>query len=602
MKRLSLLFIVLTLISGTLSAQVGAEAALAEQYYLDGEYESALELFEKVHKKGPQEKFVIRIVGCHEKLGQFDKALQFLDKEIKRNPNSPQYAVYQGRVYEKVGDFDQANALFEDVIQKQLKSQGDYSQIGALFYKEGKLDEALSTYQQGRKKLKASFLFATEIANIHFQQGEYEKATNEYLNDYYENPNNQSSSNMNILYMVNDDSREDIERALIQAIDRKPSDKGLRTILFEFYVMAEDFYEAFTQVKSLDKFFKEDGNRVYKFAETMRNSKKYTLSNKAYDYIIEKKKESRYFYLAHIEKAVNSELKAFDQIPYDTTAIREAVMTYETLLEEFGRQPQYFNAIYRRSNLLVFYLFDLQTALTELNGIVDQKIGRNDWAKAKLLIGDILLMQKEYNKAKLTYTEVENIFKDRQIGALSKYKLAQLSYYKGDFEYSQARLGSIKDNTSNDISNDAIKLNLLIMDNTGLDSTTTALEIFASAQLLVYQRNFDEALSILDSLAYNFPNHPLSDEILWEKVNVYIKLNDVTTALGFIDKVLESYKEDIYGDDALYTKARIYDYTMKDHEQALKLYISFLSTFPGSLYSVEVRKRVRELRKLVKEG
>ena len=88
-----------------------------------------------------------------------------------------------------------------------------------------------------------------------------------------------------------------------------------------------------------------------------------------------------------------------------------------------------------------------------------------------------------------------------------------------------------------------------------------------------------------------------TDEILWEKANIYLKRNNIDKTMSYLDRILENHPEDIYADDALYTKARIYDYTLKNPEMASKLYLDFLTTFPGSLYSVEVRKRLRVLRK-----
>lgn len=573
------------------------EAELAEKYFADGEFESALGLFEKLFRSSPVENYALRIVSCHEELQQFEEADKFLGKTIKRNPNAPIFPITRAMLLEKMGKLKESDKLFDQTIDKELRTEGDFLRIGSFLYQAGKLDYALDTYSQGRKRLKRPFEFSSEVANIYEQQGEFKSATNEYLNEYFRNPSNYSSVNLSILNMMVPSSMKEIEDALLMAIDKHQNDRGLRTMLFEFYVLAEDFGEAFVQVKSIDRLFKEDGERVFRFAETMRNNENYALSNRAYDYIIERKRNPASQQKAYMEKAINGELKAFGQLPVDLLAVQQAVQNYDELLNRFDRNAANFDAIYRRARLMVFYLDNLEGALAELNGIIDNPgIGRDKWAQGKLLIGDILLMQQSYNKAKLTFTQVSEMFKDRQLGALAKYKLAQLAYYKGEFNLAQAQLSAIKDNTSNDISNDAIKLNLLIIDNTGLDTTTAALELFAQAQLLAYQRQHDRAMDLLDSLAYEYPTHTLADEILWEKSNIFLKRNDISSAMIYIDRILAEFPYDIYGDDALYTKAKIHDYSLKDPELAMKYYLEFLARFPGSLYSVEVRKRIRSLR------
>ena len=596
MKRLFfLLFMMATVL---LQAQSGGEAALAERYFLDGEYEEALELYQKLNRRAFSEAHSLRIVSCYENLGNYEEGLKFLDRTIRKQPRNVIYSVIKADLLEKTGDLKGADELYENVIEKRLKTEGDFIRIGAYLYQAGKLDLSRAAYEQARKRLRNNYVFANEIANIYAQQGAWEDATAEFLREYYGNPQNLDKVNLDILNLVNPQSETAVEKALLSAIDKQNNDLGLRTILFEYYVLAENFYESFVQVKSIDRLFREDGNRVFKFAETMRNNKRYDLSNEAFDYIIDRKKNSPYFFRAHMEKAVNNELKAFEQIPVDLEAVKVAVDTYEGLFQEFGREISYFNAIYRQANLRVFYLNEIERARTDLETIVQYRgLQPDEWAKAKLLIGDIQLMQKEYGNAKLTYTQITERFKSRQTGALAKYKLAQMAYYKGDFTESQARLGAIKDNTSNDISNDAIKLNLLIIDNTGLDTTTLPLEIFAQAQLLVYQRDYDDAMTLLDSLAEAYPTNGLTDEILWEKTQIYLKRNNIEKALEYIDRILANHKEDIYGDDALYTKARLYDYNLKDQEMAQKYYLDFLIEYPGSLFSVEVRKRIRQLRK-----
>ncbi|MFK7971463.1 MAG: tetratricopeptide repeat protein [Bacteroidia bacterium] len=579
-------------------AQDDPEILLAERYFADGEFPEALELYQKLFKKSGAERYALRAVACYSELGQFEEATSYLDKLIKKNDGIAMYPIVKAGILEKTGDLKGAEGIYNQVIKKQLKTEGDFVKIGSYLNKMGKLEVAGNVYRQGRKRLKTDYAFANELANIYGQQGEFEKATQEYLHEYYANPAMYDKVKIDILNLVYPASQDAVERGLLQAVDRNQDDAGLRVLLFEFYVLSKNFRESFIQVKSIDRLFQEDGNRVFAFAQTLRNSKQYDLSNDAFSYLIDRKgKDSPYYFRAQLEKAVNSELKAFDQLPVDMTAVEEAIDNYESMLSEFGRNPEYFNAIFRQAKLQVFYSDQLDKALPNLADIASKPgLKRDQWADAKLLVGDILLMKKNYNEARLAYDEVVKAFKDRQTGALAKFKLAQLLYYKGEFQLSQATLTAIKDNTSNDISNDAIRLNLTIMDNSGMDTTTAPLERFAEAQLLVYQRDYDEAMIKLDSLAEAFPGHNLTDEILWEKTNIYLKRNDIDKAMSYIERILENHKEDIYADDALYTKARLYDYNLKNPEMASKLYLEFLTTFPGSLYSVEVRKRLRALR------
>ncbi|MDX2284006.1 MAG: tetratricopeptide repeat protein [Bacteroidia bacterium] len=585
------------LIGSVASAQPGAEAELAARYFADAEYEKALTLYEELYRKEPEALYVRRAVLCYEQLNRFEEAIRLLERAARREPRQPIYPVLQAGLLEKTGNLREAEQRYREVIGKQLGSPDDFIQIGSYLYQAGKLDLARDTYLQGRKRLQGEYAFAEELAHIYEQQGQFAAATGEYLNQYYQDAAALGSVSLALSALATPEAQAEVEQVLVRESEKRSGEAGLRTLLYDFYVAARNFPEAFVQVKAIDRLFREDGSRVYRFAEILRSNKLYDLSNQALDYLIDRKQGSDLYSKAFFEKAVNAELKAFDQVPADEAALRQAVADYGRLLDEFGRQPVYFDAIYRRASLMVFYLNDLDDALLELEtAAAFRGLSADAWGRAKLLIGDILLMQQEYNKAKLTYTEVSDAFRDRQLGATAKYKLAQLAYYRGEFSLAQAQLDAIKENTSNDISNDAIRLNLLIMDNTGLDTTTDALQLFARAQLLGYQRRYSDALALLDSLAYQYPNHPLGDEIIWEKASVFLKRNDIQTALVFVDRIIQEFPSDIYGDDALYTKARIYDYTLRQPEQAMKLYLEFLAQYPGSLFSVEVRKRVRELR------
>lgn len=577
-------------------AQTG-EVELAEQYYNDGEFQNALNLYSKLQKKDPTVRlFNQRIASCYGQLEQYEEGVDFLTKAIRKNSSDHILPFMKADLMRLNGDADGADALENKVIVNDLKSEAEFLEAGGYQYKKGRQKLALATYLQARKTLRDKYAFASEVANLYGQAGEYTLATEEYLIMLEKRLDRVERIKLNVLNLVTDDSKEVIETALLAEVQKNSKDRELRNLIYEFYVLTENFYEAFIQVKSIDRLNSNQGAMVFNFAMTLRNNKEYRLSNKALDYIIEEYSKGSYGDKAYQEKTVNTELVAFETLPLDTNLIREAVNSYDELLTKRGRFPQYFNAMYRKANLQAFYLFDLAGATLELQQMLNLGIPPQSTAKANLLYGDVLLMQKEYNKSKLRYNMVAEAFKEGQIGAGAKFKQGRLSYFKGDFEYSKARLKTIKDNTSNDISNDAIQLFLLIQDNVGLDTTTVALERFAQAQLMVFQRDFDPALELLDSILYAFPNHTLTDDILWEKANIYEQKNNVEKTLSFLDKVINEFPTDIHGDDALYKKAQIYDHTLNDNEEAMKLYIEFLRNYTGSLYIVAVRKRIRELR------
>ena len=176
MLRVFLFALILGLFSG-LHAQTAAEAELANRYYSDGEYESALDLYDKVYRRQPEERYARQIVSCYEALSRFEEAIKFLDKVSKREKTEPIYPILQAGIMAKTGDLKGSDKLYEEVIEKQLRTEGDFIKIGAYLYQIGSLSWAKETYQQARQNLRNEYLFSNELANIHEQLGEFSDAS-----------------------------------------------------------------------------------------------------------------------------------------------------------------------------------------------------------------------------------------------------------------------------------------------------------------------------------------------------------------------------------------------------------------------------------------
>lgn len=581
-----------------LFAQSGdSEVQLAQAYYTDAEYEKALEVYQKLYKQNNAEVLYIeRILDCHIRLKQEKEALDFIDKIIKKNPGEPQWIAQKGDVYLLSNKPNDAKKLWDDLISKKLKDAYGFASVGEWFARTGKSDEAIKTYVQGRKVLSNADAFTYELAEVYARKQAYDLATKEYLNLFQQRQDLMGYVKVQILKLVNDNSKETIEKALLDVVQKNMQNIPIREMLIDFYLETKNFQEALVQTRSIDRLLKENGERVFRLATTFQANKLFDISNKALDYIIENHSQSPYYFSAWNEKSVNTEMKAFEKKPLDTADIREAILVYAQLETQFGKNISFYNAFLRKANLQIFYMNEPDAGKQTLETMVSMPLNPVQKGEVNLLLGDVLLIQGDYNASRLKYEEVETYFKQDQMGAKAKYKGALLSYYKGDFEMASARLKTLKENTSNDIANDAIRLNLRIQDNIGLDSTTEAMELFASAQLLAFQNRNSEAFAIFDSILFQFPNHMLKDDILWEKAQMHLKVMDLDKAIAYLERILADHGSDILADDALFTLAEIEEIHRGNKEKASALYLRILTEYPGSLFKVEARKRIRMLR------
>ncbi|MEK6614568.1 MAG: tetratricopeptide repeat protein, partial [Bacteroidota bacterium] len=223
-------------------------------------------------------------------------------------------------------------------------------------------------------------------------------------------------------------------------------------------------------------------------------------------------------------------------------------------------------------------------------------INETTQAECKLELGDILLMTGEIWDASLLYSQVEFDFKHEPLGNEAKFRNAKLSYYNGEFQWAQAQLDVLKGSTEKLIANDAMFLSLTISDNLKEEGDSLALSMFSRADLFVFRNEFGKSLTTLDSILQKFQNTSLADDILYKKYQIKMKEGKFTDASEQLQKILDNYAFDILGDDAMFKLAEINELYLNNSEKAKQLYEDILTKFPGSLYTVEARKRFRRLR------
>ncbi len=577
---------------------------LATQYFSTGEYDKAVVYYEKQYNADPFGVYE-PYLRCLNLLKDFDKAEKLIKKQMKKNPGDLTLYIDLGKLYLSENDSDKSGDKAKQQFDRAIKSlPPDVNQVinlGNAFVEIQQFDRAIETYQAGRRMLRGVYPFNFELAELYAQQGDQQKMIDEYLDVL--NFNEQYFGNLQAILqnkIANDVTggiSETLRTSLLRKIQKNDDKPIYNELLYWLFIQEKDFESAFIQAKAMDKRLEENGDRVLNLGRLCVSNEEYALAEKCFQYITEKGETNSNFIQARMELLNASNKKITSGKKPTMEELMKLDKDYQATLSQLGKNAVTAPLISSYAHLKAFYLDKIDEAVSLLEEIINMPSIKDQFkAECKLELGDILILQGNVWDAALYYGQVDKDFKHDAIGREAKFRNARLSYYLGEFDWAAAQLNVLKAATSQLISNDAMSLALLIMDNTGMDSITDPLLIYSRADLLDFRNKEDEALSTLDSVLKIYPGHSLTDEVWFKKAEIFQKKGMNDSVIVYLNDVIEKYPDDILADDALFRLADLYENQLKNKQLAMDLYEKLLTKYPGSLYGVDARKRFRALR------
>lgn len=575
------------------------EIRLAEEYLRQNEPEKAREVYRKLAKdEKAVPAFQQKYVQTLQTLQAWDEAEKFLKRQIKNAPGNPiykaEYAVVLDRQNRR-GEAAKTLARMHDNLKSNPQPIHAVAQY-LLESQQPKWTEEM--YLEVRRSGNSQTEYAFQLAQLYKRNGETEKMLDEYVGVAVENPDNM----VFVQNAMQDDMEkagdfEKLEKVLLARLQKEPGQAVYTDLLVWYYIQQKDFHRAFVQARAADKRLKLEGVKLMEIGQISLQNRDYKAASEVFEYLVREYPQSQNYALSRrfLINAKEEMVKA--TFPVDAQAIRSLIGDYRMLLRELGRTPKTLEAMRSMALLYGFHLNEKDSAAALLHEAV--KTGRNDRRfvdKCKLDLGDIYLLKNEPWEATLLYSQVEKDQKDSPLGYDAKLRNARLNYFKGDFQLAQEHLDILKLATSREIANDAMDLSILIQDNTGLDSTGTAMGEYANAELLLFQNRDDEALKLLDGILTRYPAHSLLDDVLWQQAQIYVKRNENEKAAAKLQKIVADYGFDTLGDDADFALAKLKEEKLGKKDEAMEAYKSFLTRHPGSIFVVEARKRYRVLR------
>jgi tetratricopeptide (TPR) repeat protein len=576
----------------TASAQ---EDFLAKQYFDDGEFAKARVYYEKLVERHPRRTdYVEGLVACYQQLEEYERAEQFMLDRIREGNTYPTIYIDLGYNYRLQELPDMAEEYYKMALAEIEENPNFGYGIGFRFQRYILLDHALEAYSRAME-LNPDLDYNFQIARIYGEQGDVEKMYSAYLELIADGRASKANILRNIeTFITTDPANENnskLRKILLQKAQQDPAILW-NELLSWLFVQQRQYQSAFSQEKA-----------IYKRAEGSTLQRLEGLGNLALeDGAID---EARAMY-EYIEKnsndpvtSLNARLNLIDIILREElgAAELEAVETqFGELMKLYGYDSRTLQLQVSYANFLSFRQNKPHQAIEILKKVLELELPKFGEAYIKLALGDILVYDRKFNEALIHFSQVQKTMKNDVLGQEARYKVAQTSFYKGDFNWAFTQLKVLRGSASQLIANDAMQLSLLISDNSLEDSTQTALKKYARADLLAYQKKTREAIDALEGILTQHKGEKIEDEALLKQAELLIGLKDYEAAEYNYLKIVEFYGQDFLADDAHFALAELYRNILNEPDKARSHYEKILYNYQDSYYFPQARQNFRMLR------
>lgn len=602
---------------GALCAQQSDDERLALQYYKDREFDKAITLFEKIQSKKPNSYIYYYYYSALLETERYEELEKLVKKQIRNFPNVQRYKVDLGYVYERSRDQQKAEKTYQDLLKNLSAKEYAVQELYSAFYAKQKYEYAVETIRKGRKILNNDLLMYKELIGLYQNLNQTEKVMDEVLalvrDDNRENLDPAQTAIQNLLLDDEDGRKYNTVRTTLQKqLQKSPSNLCYLTLLYWIDQLHKDYADALVLAKAIDKRFKTEGVKTYELACIAADNKDYGTAIEALNYIVSKGENVNNYTLAKIKILDVRYLQLTSTSPVKMVEALDLERDFKKAIEENGLHSGTMDWIRKYAHLLAFYVNRPQEAIQLLEKAMANTRDTREKNQYKIDLADIQLYTGNVWDATLNYSQVDKDMPNDALGNEAKFKNAKLSFYIGEFEWAKSQLDVLSAATSKLVANDAIYFSLLISDNQDDDeeedeedtasllfskpSTNLPLKKYAEADFLIFQNKDEQAMAALDSVVLLAPFGTLVDDALYQKALLLIKQKKYLEAESLLKKIEENHGQELLADDAVYQLAELYEYYLKDIPKAMEYYMKIIQDYSGSLYVVEARKHYRALR------
>lgn len=564
-------------------------AALADRYFQQGAYEKATQLYEILQKNNPYNtKYLKRLITCFQEVNNYEKAENFLENKLLDNPDLLFLYVEIGYNFDRQQKKELAKKAYSAALTAIDTKPNLGGLIGKMFQENNLLDYAIEAYSK-TMSLNKNARYEFQIGQIYGEKGQFEKMFDYYMDLINENTNNLKGIQRFISRYITEDPFDKNNIALKRSLLRKSISNPKNVwneLLSWLFAKQKEYNKAFVQEKAL---FKRDPaylEAIFELGKIAFEGADLATAKRCFIFFLE--------HSVFIEDRLSAELYLL-KIAVKNKDKDCELMFYKTL-DGYGVNRNTIEIQIAFAKYLAFQKSNPQKAIDVLQSALSLSQSKFQKATIKLLLGDIFVFTNRFNKALLYFSQVQTQLKNHPLSQEARFKVAQTSYFKGDFSWAKSQLKVLKGSASQLIANDAVQLFLIISDNEPKDSIPSGLKEFAKADLLAYQYKNREAIAVYNELLKTYSGQNIEDDALFNLAKIHLREAQYEKGIAALLKLISIDPNSIFVDDSYYLLAETYKNFIKDSKKASEYYQKIIFEKRSSIYLVDARKKFRELR------
>lgn len=595
MKQLAL-YIASLLISNLTLAQSKSE--LANSLFEQNEFDKATILYEELNEENVNQSFFYdRYVQCLVKTNNQKKAVKIIRKKAKKSQDPLPLMIDECWVLstdEKT--IKEADNLFEFILGK-VSNDIEVSIFTAELFERRNLNHyAIKILQTAENNFGENIEISNSLADLYIANGQRIQAMERYMTLMIRS--NLDFEQFKQVFESNITDSTDIvalQQLLLTKIQENPHVTSLSEWLKWSFVKLQDWKNAFIYTKSIDIRLKEDGKRVYELGLLCKSNNELNIALKCFEYCF-KKGDNCFDETESLSKYLETKYLIYNQTNPNDNDWKLLIIELQNF--ELKNGPSIVTLPVAETIAQIFIEQNHpDSAVLLLDKYTENPyIQKKNLAAAKIALAKAHIANGEMWKSELLFAQVEKDFSEEALGQTAKYNRAELSFFRGDYDWAAMQLDVLKDATTQLISNEAMELAMCIADNVASDSNYLPLQTYSKALLFFRQHRFDSAMFYANKVKTDFPGHSLTDDVLLLKAKIFEQQKLYEKAADSYETLAIAFEHDILTDNALFAAANLYQFKLNNPEKAMKSYQKIIENFSNSIFIVDSRREFRKLR------